>query len=322
MTSTVPSRRVKPSEEGYILVAVMFMIALLIISMAVALPKVAADIQRDRELETYHRGMQYRRAIQLYFKKFQRYPPNMEALIKTNEIRFLRKRYKDPINGQEFKLLHLADVMGVLNTGIPGAQNTGGAWAPGTQNMAVANALSGNSTTADASANSNAGAGVAVTGSAGVATSDGSEANGGNGGQQQGAGAILPVSAVGGQGQAAGQTFGGGGVVGVASVSTKQSIRIYNKKDHYNDWLFIYNPSMDRGFLPKGPYEPTLQAILPGQIPGQNGMPAGVGQQGMGQQGFGQQGFGQQGFGQHGGSGRGQESRAGFCGQGEGQDLV
>jgi type II secretory pathway pseudopilin PulG len=98
---SAPSRRVKPSEEGYILVAVMFMIALLIISMAVALPKVAADIQRDRELETYHRGMQYRRAIQLYFKKFQRYPPNMEALIKTNEIRFLRKKYIDPTTGKD-----------------------------------------------------------------------------------------------------------------------------------------------------------------------------------------------------------------------------
>ena len=69
---TVPIRRAKPSEEGYILVVVMFMLALLIISMAVAIPKIAADIQRDRELETMHRGLQYRRAIQLYYKKFRR----------------------------------------------------------------------------------------------------------------------------------------------------------------------------------------------------------------------------------------------------------
>ena len=48
------------------LVAVIFMLALLIIAMAVALPKIAADIQRDREIETMHRGMQYIRAIQLY----------------------------------------------------------------------------------------------------------------------------------------------------------------------------------------------------------------------------------------------------------------
>ena len=293
-----PSRQ--REQGGYVLLTLLLLVA--VMAMTISLPMIyyyRQQMKRDQEEEMVHRGVEYERAVRKYYKRFGSYPASLDLLESANHMRFLRKRYKDPINGQEFKLLHLADVMGVLNTGgIPGAQNPGGAWAPGTQNMAVANALSGNSTTADASANANSGAGVPVTGSAGVATSDGSEANAGNSGQQQGAGAILPVSAVGGQGQAAGQTFGGGGVVGVASVSEKQSIRIYNKKDHYKDWLFIYNPSMDRGFLPKGPYEPTLQAILPGQIPGQNGMPAGVGQQGFGQQGFGQQGFGQQGFGQ------------------------
>src|SRR5258708_14110758 len=78
----------------------MFMLALLIISMAVALPKIAADVQRDRELETMHRGLQYRRAIQLYYKKFRRYPPNLDALVKTNDVRFLRKKYVDPTTGK------------------------------------------------------------------------------------------------------------------------------------------------------------------------------------------------------------------------------
>src|SRR6516225_5803073 len=101
MMSTAPIRRAKPSEEGYILVAVMFMLALLIIAMAVALPKIAASIQRDRDLETFRRGMQYRRAIQLYYRKFHRYPPNIDALVKTNEIRFLRKKYIDPTTGKD-----------------------------------------------------------------------------------------------------------------------------------------------------------------------------------------------------------------------------
>src|SRR5215472_2820456 len=101
MMPTAPIRRAKPSEEGYILVSVMFILALLIIAMAVAMPKIAADIQRDRELETYHRGMQYRRAIQLYYRKFNRYPPNVDALVKTNNIRFLRKKYVDPITGKD-----------------------------------------------------------------------------------------------------------------------------------------------------------------------------------------------------------------------------
>src|ERR1700758_1608439 len=88
-------------EDGYILLLVMFMLALLIIGMAVALPKMTTAIQRDKEKETFRRGMQYRRAIQLYFRKFQRYPPNIDALVKTNEIRFLRKKYIDPTTGKD-----------------------------------------------------------------------------------------------------------------------------------------------------------------------------------------------------------------------------
>jgi hypothetical protein len=66
--------------------------------------------------------------------------------------------------------------------------------------------------------------------------------------------------------------MGGGGIAGVASISTDQSIRVYNKKDHYNDWLFAYNPAADRGGLPKGPYDPA-QALVNMQLQGmQNGM--------------------------------------------------
>ena len=70
--------------------------------LAIALPKVAKEIQRDREMETMHRGKQYARAIKMYYKKFGAYPPNVDALIKpTNNIRFLRKKYIDPTTGKE-----------------------------------------------------------------------------------------------------------------------------------------------------------------------------------------------------------------------------
>jgi len=86
------------------------MVVLVALSLAVAAPKVAADIERDREIELQHRGMQYRRAIQLYYRKFQAYPPNMEALVKTSEIRFLRKRYVDPATGKdEWHLIHFGE---------------------------------------------------------------------------------------------------------------------------------------------------------------------------------------------------------------------
>ena len=47
------------------------------------------------------RGKQYMRAIQLYFGNSTAYPPNVDALVKTNEIRFLRKRYTDPMTGKD-----------------------------------------------------------------------------------------------------------------------------------------------------------------------------------------------------------------------------
>src|ERR1017187_6207798 len=102
MTMPAPIRRPRPSEEGYILVVVIFMLALLTIALAVALPKVAKEIQRDRELETMHRGKQYIRGVRMYYKKFNAYPASVDALVKpTNNIRFLRKKYKDPTTGKE-----------------------------------------------------------------------------------------------------------------------------------------------------------------------------------------------------------------------------
>ena len=107
MRMQLPTRhRSQPSEEGYILVAVIFMLAILIIAMAVAAPRVRKQLQRDREIETMHRGKQYARAVKLYYKKFGTYPASVDALINTNQIRFLRKKYIDPTTGKdEWKII-------------------------------------------------------------------------------------------------------------------------------------------------------------------------------------------------------------------------
>ena len=34
-------------------------------------------------------------------------------------------------------------------------------------------------------------------------------------------------------------------MVGVASKSNKESIKELNKKNHYNEWEFVYNPQLD-----------------------------------------------------------------------------
>ena len=146
MTKPVPiRRRVRPSEEGYVLVAVMFMLAILIISLAIAEPIVKKDLQRDREIETMHRGKQYARAIKLYYKKFGAYPPSVDALLKTNEIRFLRKKYIDPTTGKdEWKPIRFGQNKAPTAMGFFG-QPIGGSTVAGT-GPSGGNGLTGSST--------------------------------------------------------------------------------------------------------------------------------------------------------------------------------
>lgn len=96
-----PKTHPHDSEAGFVLLAVIFLCMLLLISLAIAAPKMARSIQRDKELETIHRGEQYRRAIQLYYRKFGRYPTSIDQLLNTNQLRFLRKRYTDPLTGKD-----------------------------------------------------------------------------------------------------------------------------------------------------------------------------------------------------------------------------
>ncbi|RDJ93728.1 type II secretion system protein, partial [Lacticaseibacillus rhamnosus] len=108
-------------QRGYVLLTLMLFVAFLgIAAMAIA-PTVAFQAQRDREEEMIHRGVQYSRAVKRYYKKFGRYPTRIEDLENTNNMRFLRRRYKDPITGKDFKLLHVGEVKLSCKPGIAGA---------------------------------------------------------------------------------------------------------------------------------------------------------------------------------------------------------
>lgn len=296
------SRKLGGSRKarGYVLLTLLLWVAILSITVAASLELRAyykLQIKRDQEEELVHRGVEYERAIRKYFRKFGSYPPSVELLESSNHMRFLRRRYKDPINGKDFKVLHQADVMQLFAAGIGGGGGIAGAETVGQQVSALsappppANNPGDNNTGDNASGTNTSGSGAMGTGSS----------SGDSGSSQQsstsGSGTTLPFTAISGQSSSS-QTFGGGGIVGVASISPEESVRVFNKKNHYNEWLFAYNPSMDRGGLPRGPYEPTLQAILPGQLgmqPGQNGLPQGLGQPGLGQPGAGQPVLGQPG---------------------------
>lgn len=255
------TRSRQPAEEGYILVAVIFMLAILILSLSVAIPRVRADIQRDREEETMQRGKQYIRAVQLYYKKFQAYPPNVDALIKTNDIRFLRKKYIDPTTGKDewkpilFGQNKTPQAMGFFGqplataslAGIgPAGGNTGLAGTPGTSSAAGGGSFnntptgttdSGTTTSSGTDANGNpaSGTGSSPTGTAGSGTNGSS-----------GSGATTSAFGSSSSPTGSGQTFGGGGIIGFSPQSPKQSILVYKKKNHYNEWEFLYSPAMDQ----------------------------------------------------------------------------
>jgi hypothetical protein len=275
-------------ERGYILLTLMLFVALLAIAAAAVAPSITFQIKRDREEEMIHRGVQYSRAIRRYFKKTGRFPVRLEDLENTNNIRFLRKRYKDPITGQDFKLLHYGDVKMSFGPGIagatppgvpPGVPTLGGpaTQSPNNQKLslfgAAQNAAVLNATqSAQASTSLQPDSSSTTTGSSSSSSSSPGDSSGSasSGTQSSSTSSSSPT----------GQVFGGGPIVGVASASEKETIREFNKKHHYNEWQFIYDPTMDRGGLLNTPAQPPLQnAVAPA---GQTGQPGQPGQSGFG----------------------------------------
>ncbi|MGO9097090.1 MAG: hypothetical protein ACLQGV_17940 [Bryobacteraceae bacterium] len=98
-----PQRR----NSGFALLLVFVMAAAVGIMLWLELPRVSYEAERIREQTLIQRGEEYKHAIKLFYRRFQRYPPSLDALENTNNIRFLRRRYKDPMTGKdEWRLIH------------------------------------------------------------------------------------------------------------------------------------------------------------------------------------------------------------------------
>src|SRR5258708_3595387 len=69
---------------------------------------VAFESQRVKEELLVDRGNEYKRAIEHFFRKFKRFPAKIDELESTNNIRFLRQRYTDPMTGKDtWRLIHV-----------------------------------------------------------------------------------------------------------------------------------------------------------------------------------------------------------------------
>jgi len=303
-------RRGRNSERGYVLLTLLLMVAMLIIAAGAVVQTIAFEIKRDREEEMVHRGVQYARAIRSYYKKFGRYPTKIEDLESANNLRFLRKRYKDPITGKDFKLLHYGEAKLTLSNllgggGIPGANPIGGASGlngtsgfggaggfGGGGGLSGAGGLSGSSGFGSSSgfgggANGGFGSSNSQANPQGSNSQSSNQGSGNQGAGNQGPGTDPSDPSAAGQSSSDQNTnglsasgdklsstvFGGGPIVGVVSISKKESIREYDHKKKYDQWQFVYDPALDRGGLIKGPNQ-TLPMIAQKPLqPGQNGQP-------------------------------------------------
>lgn len=101
-------RQRRNSEGGYALLAILVAAIVASIFLARSLPREAMRAQRLREERLVMRGEQYKRAVELYFREHKKYPEELDDLEDTNGVRYLRKRYQDPITGEdEWRLIHM-----------------------------------------------------------------------------------------------------------------------------------------------------------------------------------------------------------------------
>ena len=103
---TRPSAPRRP-ERGFALLVIFLIAAAVAFTMYRELPRAAFESARDKEQLLMDRGNQYKRAIQVFYAENKRYPAELKDLESTNNKRYLRRRYIDPMTGKdEWRLIH------------------------------------------------------------------------------------------------------------------------------------------------------------------------------------------------------------------------
>jgi len=238
-------------ESGFMLVYAAAMVAIVMIGTAVAVPLMAKQLRRDKEVESVHRMEQYVRAIQLYQRacKCTSYPGSMDALEKGTNVRYLRKRYVDPLTGKsDWRIIHnpqttikgffgqeLAGMVAGLGSAA-GMQSGSTSSTPGTSTFGTPG------TSPPASGAPGASGASGGTGSTGCSTmSAGGLASGFNGAQT---GCSSDPSGSGSTGMF-GDSSSGGPIKGVGTSRTGSSILTPNGQDTYETWEFWYDPRIE-----------------------------------------------------------------------------
>lgn len=91
-------------KDGYAMAALLVALSVMAVLMTAAMPVWKQMNQREKEAELVFRGQQYARAIGLFQRRTGPgvLPPNLDVLVTQH---FLRRKYKDPVTGEDFLLI-------------------------------------------------------------------------------------------------------------------------------------------------------------------------------------------------------------------------
>ena len=236
----------REGEQGFLLLAMVVAIFLILLALSVAAPIVAHQLRREKEVETVRRGNAYVRAIEVYYLKMGHYPTTIDQLEKTNDIRFLRKRYTDPMTGKDdWRVIHLGEakttVKGFFGQPLGGIESSGLGSAAGMASPGMSSSGTPSSTfgSPSSSPSSTFGSSSSSPGSAFGSPSSGS---GTSGTSSSGTDALGGTS---GQ-SSSGITGTTGPIVGVGLVKEGDSIMTLNEQTTYPTWEFLYDPRIEQ----------------------------------------------------------------------------
>jgi type II secretory pathway pseudopilin PulG len=252
-------------QGGYVILAILFALTVLIVGLAVAAPRTVTALRRTKENELIRRGQQYALGIRRFYKKFGRYPSNLDQLENTNNIRFIRRRYLDPLTDKDdWTPIQFGQARPAVGFFGQKVTNTGGLSpsGPGLGPSTIGTGLGGPSSSAAGGTGAGPGSSNSAAGTGTTSAAPGSPSG-------PSGSATNHFSSD----QLSGRSFGGGAIVGVSVPSQKESLKEFQQKNHYNEWQFVYDPTMDptlRGGAGSGAGTGIPGAIgnFPGQSPG------------------------------------------------------
>lgn len=116
-------------QRGYAMAALLVAVAVMAVLMSAAMPVWRHQAQREKEAELVFRGEQWVKGLALWQRKNGpgTRPPSLDALVQE---RMVRRKWKDPITGEDFLPVFLGQQAGQVPGGGRGAAPPGGRGAP------------------------------------------------------------------------------------------------------------------------------------------------------------------------------------------------